>query len=239
MSERRGFVPDLPVLTRSIETFDEYVEKAMRTLNPELTRKQRERHAINGMIAEVGEVCGLVQKLDQGHTLDPVHMCKELGDCAWFFADLIDLMYLNPSHIAFIAAECMYARTITGIELGYDEMREKCKACTRVTTYEAFTRDCNGIDPDDGYTDEWAAWNSLMLLYSVTSMLVTTFRHARSNENRLLNAAATWLNAFTEVCHMYGLRLHDVLLTNINKLEKRYPDGFETKRSKVRAEGDV
>ncbi|MDE6746045.1 MAG: nucleoside triphosphate pyrophosphohydrolase family protein [Oscillospiraceae bacterium] len=33
--------------------------------------------------------------------------------------------------------------------------------------------------------------------------------------------------------------LEDVLQTNIDKLKKRYPDGFETERSQVRLSGDI
>ena len=33
--------------------------------------------------------------------------------------------------------------------------------------------------------------------------------------------------------------LEDVLRANIDKLKKRYPDGFETKRSVVRLQGDL
>lgn len=33
--------------------------------------------------------------------------------------------------------------------------------------------------------------------------------------------------------------LEDILQANIDKLKKRYPEGFETKRSQVRLEGDI
>ena len=33
--------------------------------------------------------------------------------------------------------------------------------------------------------------------------------------------------------------LEDVLQMNIDKLKKRYPDGFETERSQVRLSGDI
>lgn len=33
--------------------------------------------------------------------------------------------------------------------------------------------------------------------------------------------------------------LEDILQSNIDKLKQRYPEGFETKRSQVRLEGDI
>ena len=40
-------------------------------------------------------------------------------------------------------------------------------------------------------------------------------------------------------CIALGISLEDVLDTNIQKLEARYPDGFEAFRSEHRKEGDI
>ena len=42
-----------------------------------------------------------------------------------------------------------------------------------------------------------------------------------------------------QACIALGVSLEDVLDTNIQKLEARYPDGFEAFRSENRKEGDV
>lgn len=43
----------------------------------------------------------------------------------------------------------------------------------------------------------------------------------------------------TEFCTAYGWNLEDIMKTNIEKLEARFPDGFEAEKSLNRAEGDV
>jgi len=42
-----------------------------------------------------------------------------------------------------------------------------------------------------------------------------------------------------QACIALGVSLEDVLDTNIQKLEARYPDGFEAFRSENRKEGDI
>ena len=42
-----------------------------------------------------------------------------------------------------------------------------------------------------------------------------------------------------QACIALGISLEDVLDTNIQKLEARYPDGFEAFRSENRKEGDI
>jgi len=42
-----------------------------------------------------------------------------------------------------------------------------------------------------------------------------------------------------EAATVLEIPLEDILQANIDKLKKRYPEGFETKRSQVRLEGDI
>mgnify|MGYP002734248698 FL=1 len=42
-----------------------------------------------------------------------------------------------------------------------------------------------------------------------------------------------------EAATVLEIPLEDILQTNIDKLKKRYPDGFETKKSLVRLKGDI
>lgn len=46
-----------------------------------------------------------------------------------------------------------------------------------------------------------------------------------------------WMIA--EACDVIGTTLDEVMEMNINKLKKRYPDGFSSERSLHRAEGDI
>lgn len=69
-------------------TLNEYQELAMRTLNPELTRKDVLINSVMGLCGESGEAIDIVKKwLAQGHELDKAHLVKELGDVAWYLAE--------------------------------------------------------------------------------------------------------------------------------------------------------
>ena len=46
-----------------------------------------------------------------------------------------------------------------------------------------------------------------------------------------------WMIA--EICSAYGIEFNDVMETNIEKLKKRYPDGFDTEKSLKRNPGDI
>ncbi len=69
----------------------DYQDQARRTQNPKLTPRERLEHALWGLSAEVGEVCGLYQKTHQGHPLNAVALRKEIGDILWFVAELCDV----------------------------------------------------------------------------------------------------------------------------------------------------
>lgn len=69
-------------------TINEYQNLAMRTLNPELNRRDVLINSVMGLCGESGEAIDIVKKhLAQGHELDKEHLIKELGDVAWYLAE--------------------------------------------------------------------------------------------------------------------------------------------------------
>ena len=67
---------------------NEYQELAMRTLNPNLDKKDVLINAVMGLCGESGEAIDIVKKhLHQGHDLDKEKLIKELGDIAWYLAE--------------------------------------------------------------------------------------------------------------------------------------------------------
>ena len=69
-------------------TANEYQQKAMQTLNPELSKRDVLINGVMGLCGEAGECIDLVKKhLHQGHELDTRAMAKELGDVAWYLAE--------------------------------------------------------------------------------------------------------------------------------------------------------
>ena len=69
-------------------TINEYQSLAMRTLNPELNKKDILINGVMGLCGESGEAIDIVKKhLAQGHELDREKLIKELGDVAWYLAE--------------------------------------------------------------------------------------------------------------------------------------------------------
>ena len=69
-------------------TINEYQRLAMKTLNPELDKKDVLINGVMGLCGESGEAIDIVKKwLAQGHELDREKLTKELGDIAWYLAE--------------------------------------------------------------------------------------------------------------------------------------------------------
>ena len=69
-------------------TINEYQNLAMKTLNPELNKKDVLINGVMGLCGESGEAIDIVKKwLAQGHELDKDKLAGELGDIAWYLAE--------------------------------------------------------------------------------------------------------------------------------------------------------
>ena len=67
---------------------NEYQDLAMRTLNPELNKRDVLINSVMGLCGESGEAIDIVKKhLFHGHPLDRDALKKELGDIAWYLAE--------------------------------------------------------------------------------------------------------------------------------------------------------
>ena len=69
-------------------TVNEYQNLAMRTVNPELNKRDMLINSVMGLCGESGEAIDIIKKwFAQGHELDREHLKKELGDIAWYLAE--------------------------------------------------------------------------------------------------------------------------------------------------------
>lgn len=69
-------------------TANDYQRLAMKTLNPELSRRDILINGVMGLCGESGEAIDIVKKhLHQGHPLDREKLIRELGDIAWYLAE--------------------------------------------------------------------------------------------------------------------------------------------------------
>ena len=67
---------------------NDYQKQALRTLNPDLNKKDVLINGVMGLCGEAGECIDIVKKhLAQGHALDKDKLVKELGDVAWYLAE--------------------------------------------------------------------------------------------------------------------------------------------------------
>lgn len=72
---------------------NEYQKLAMRTLNPELSDKDILINGVMGLCGESGEVIDIVKKhLAQGHELNKEAIFDELGDVAWYMAEIASVL---------------------------------------------------------------------------------------------------------------------------------------------------
>ena len=79
---------------------NEYQNLAMRTLNPELSKRDVLINSVMGLCGESGEAIDIVKKwMAHGHELDKEHLAKELGDIAWYLAEAATALDLDLEDI--------------------------------------------------------------------------------------------------------------------------------------------
>ena len=95
-------------------TINEYQQLAMRTLNPELSKKDVLINGVMGLCGESGEAIDIVKKhLAQGHPLNRDDLVKELGDIAWYLAE--------TAYALDVSLEDVLQRNIDKLRLRYPE----------------------------------------------------------------------------------------------------------------------
>ncbi|MBQ3016487.1 MAG: nucleoside triphosphate pyrophosphohydrolase family protein [Clostridia bacterium] len=95
-------------------TINEYQKLAMTTLNPNLDEKDILINGVMGLCGESGEVIDIVKKwLAQGHELDRDKIIKELGDVAWYIAEI--------AHVLGVSLEEVLTKNIDKLKARYPE----------------------------------------------------------------------------------------------------------------------
>lgn len=117
--ERRYYASKFSAERKRYMYFAEYQALARRTQNPAITKEQRFKHAMFGMMSELGEVAGIFQKEAQGHKVVPVDLIYELGDMLWFIAEFCDVMGFSLEEVAKANIDKLKAR----YPEGFDEQR--------------------------------------------------------------------------------------------------------------------
>ena len=106
-------------------TINEYQDLAMRTLNPELDKKDVLINSVMGLCGESGEAIDIVKKwLAQGHGLDREKLAKELGDIAWYLAEAATALDLPLEGIFAANIEKLKKRFPEGFDVSRSLHRE-------------------------------------------------------------------------------------------------------------------
>ena len=98
-------------------TINEYQKLAMTTLNPELSQKDVLINGVMGLCGESGEAIDLVKKwLAQGHELDKDKLIKEIGDVAWYIAEIATALGVTLEEVLAKNIEKLKARYPDGFK---------------------------------------------------------------------------------------------------------------------------
>ena len=107
-------------------TINEYQTLAMRTLNPELSKKDVLINGVMGLCGESGEAIDIVKKhLAQGHELDREKLIGELGDIAWYLAEVATVLDIDLEAVLIRNIEKLKARYPEGFDTTRSIQRDK------------------------------------------------------------------------------------------------------------------
>ena len=98
-------------------TINEYQKLAMTTLNKDLTEKEILINGVMGLCGESGEAIDIVKKwLAQGHELDKDKLIKEIGDVAWYIAEIATALGVTLEEVLAKNIEKLKARYPDGFK---------------------------------------------------------------------------------------------------------------------------
>ena len=107
-------------------TINEYQQRAMATLNPDLKDRDVLVNSVMGLCGESGEAIDIVKKwLAQGHPLDKTHLASELGDVAWYLAEAATALGLDLEDILQANLDKLERRYPEGFSTEKSVSREK------------------------------------------------------------------------------------------------------------------
>ena len=106
-------------------TINEYQKLAMTNLNPNLDKKDILINGVMGLCGESGEVIDIVKKhLAQGHELDKEKIIKELGDVAWYIAEIATVLEVDLEEVLIQNIEKLKKRYPEGFDIEKSLHRE-------------------------------------------------------------------------------------------------------------------
>jgi len=93
-----------------------YQARATAFINERLSDEQKKQHALFGLAAECGELCGIFQKEFQGHDVGKDHVIKEAGDILWMLCEFLTVEGIDLDEVMDTNIEKLLARYPNGFE---------------------------------------------------------------------------------------------------------------------------
>ena len=107
-------------------TIQEYQQLAMRTLNPQLDKRDMLLNSVMGLCGESGEAIDLVKKhMMHGHEFDREKFAGELGDIAWYLAEAAQAIGMPLEEVLRMNIDKLNARYPEGFSAERSRNREK------------------------------------------------------------------------------------------------------------------
>ena len=106
-------------------TIQEYQQLAMRTLNPQLDKRDMLLNSVMGLCGESGEAIDLVKKhMMHGHEFDREKFAAELGDIAWYLAEAAQAIGMPLEEVLRMNIDKLNARYPEGFSAERSRNRE-------------------------------------------------------------------------------------------------------------------
>lgn len=196
-------------------TFNGYQKEALRTANPECRDLT---NAALGLCGESAEFANLLASTERTVMIKQ-HLAKELGDVAWYVAVASYILGYDLDEVAgFIA--CL------------DRVSDPDERQKQVIRHLHFM--CDSVDST-------VLSRRLTILCGGFADQVKKHRfqgHELDKDKAELTLSAI-LDVLAALFWSVGYCFEDGLQMNVDKLRKRYPDGFDVEKSLHREEGDV
>lgn len=206
-----------------------YQENALRTINNFENRDVLKLNAYTGIIGEYGEFFDYIKKL-YTHSLTEDKKKEilalapnELGDLVWYLVTSLALVfdYTLDDIYNYIINDSKKSH-------GIDENLIATAALSKDPLCENENNDYSyDIDLIDEYLEDYKGTDILFILMDFKRTL-NKIDEIDGRDDAIKTVSAVLLKIASIAKFLFGVRLSEILVNNIEKLRKRYPEGFDT-----------
>lgn len=221
--------------TNEFVTPNWYQENALRTINDFGSLANLKFNGYTGIFGEAGEFFDYMKKY-YTHNLDAEKKeeiknlaSKELGDLMWYIATSLALYFdYNLDEIF------AYIRKMPRINHHHRVTPDLINACAlKPDPLCPYQTPSYSVDIINNYINHYSAdTNTFEVLYNFKKTLnrLDYIEEGENSKEEAIKIVADIIIAIAEIAEfMFGKKLSDLLISNIEKLKKRYPNGFDEK----------